>query len=38
MKKRTRYFCDLDGIIPQPKNRIRKILLKLNILKQTNSK
>ena len=38
MKKRTRCFCDLDGIIPRPKKLIRKILLKLNILKRTNSK
>ena len=34
MKKTTRFFCDLDGIIPQPKKRLRKILSKLNILER----
>ncbi len=38
MKKRTRCFSDLDGIIPQPKKLIRKILLKTYILRRTNSK
>ena len=37
MKKRTRCFCDLDGIIPKPKRMFWGFLLKLNILRLFNS-